>query len=357
MTINRLPKTTSQYTLEEQKGFDSLQLKHNVPIPELGDHDVLIQIQAVSLNYRDLIIAKGTYPFPVKLPIVPGSDAAGNVLATGSKVTDFTVGDKVCTVFNPLHQAGPITAKAIAAGLGGALDGTLRQYAVFPETALVAAPSNLTPTEAGTLSCAPLTAWNALYGLESKALKPGQTVLTQGTGGVSLSAVQFAVAAGAIVIATSSSPAKCELLKKLGATHVLNYRDEPNWGEKAKQLSPDGLGVDHVVEIGGPSTMAQSMKAIKPEGVISVIGFVGGASGSDKQPSTLDALTNLCTIRGLLVGSRAQFVDMNRAIDANNIHPVVAEQVFEFENLKDAYQYQWDQKHTGNVVVHLGRLE
>lgn len=356
MTIKNLPKTTSQYLLSEQKGFDSLELQHDVPIPALGDHDILVQIQAVSLNYRDLIIAKGSYPFPVKVPIVPGSDAAGNVLATGAKVTQFSTGDKVCTLFNTLHQAGPITAQAVASGLGGALDGTLRQYAVFPETALVAAPSNLTPTEAGTLTCAPLTAWNALYGLDSKALKPGQTVLTQGTGGVALSAVQFAVAAGAIVIATTSSPAKRDLLKSLGATHVLNYRDDANWGATAKRLSPDGLGVDHVIEIGGPNTMHQSLQAVKPEGVISVIGFVGGAAG-EKEPSTLDALTYLCTIRGLLVGSRAQFVEMNRAIEACNIHPVVAEKVFPFEQLREAYQYQWDQKHTGNVVVQLGRLQ
>ncbi|KAK5951751.1 hypothetical protein OHC33_007043 [Knufia fluminis] len=350
-----LPKTTNQYVLKSTNGFDSLEIEKDAQIPELGDYDCLVQIQAVSLNYRDLIIAKGQYPFPVQLPRIPCSDGAGNILAIGKKVTEFEVGDKVCTLFNQLHQAGPINMRAIMSGLGGAVDGTLRQHAVFPEHGLVAAPTNLTPTEAGTLSCAPLTAWNALYGVQSQALKPGQTVLTQGTGGVSIAAVQFAVAAGANVIATSSSDEKCGMLKKLGAQRTINYKTTPNWGEIAKSISPGKEGVDYVIEVGGPNTMEQSMKAIKPEGIITVIGFVGGA-GAEKQPSTLDALTNMCTIRGILVGSKKQFQDMNRAIDAGNIHPVV-DKTFEFEQAKEAYQYQWDQKHVGKVVIQLGRLQ
>lgn len=350
-----IPKTTNQYVLKEQKGFDSLVLEKDVAIPALGDYDVLVQIQAVSINYRDLIIATGDYPFPVKVPRVPCSDAAGNVLAIGSRVNEFEVGDKVCTLFNELHTAGPMTPRIVASGLGGAFEGTLRQYGVFPQHGLVAAPTNLSPTEAGTLSCAPLTAWNALYGLESKALKQGQTVLTQGTGGVSIAAIQFALAAGANVIATSSTDEKCEFLKKLGATHTINYKKHENWGEVAKKLTPNGAGVDHVVEIGGPNTMKQSMNAIKMEGVITVIGFVGGAAAED-QPSTLDTLTYCCTVRGILVGSRMQFQDMNKAIDANNIKPVV-DKTFKFEEAKEAYQYMWDQKHVGKVVIHLGRLE
>jgi NADPH:quinone reductase-like Zn-dependent oxidoreductase len=182
------------------------------------------------------------------------------VLAVGKKATQFTAGDKVVMQFNQGHQAGPVTPAALATGLGGALDGTLRQYAVFPESGLALAPSNLTPTEAGTLTCAPLTAWNALYGLESKALKPGNTVLTQGTGGVSLAAIQFAKAAGATVIATTSSDEKAKRLESLGADIVLNYKKDINWGETAKRLSPGKLGVDHIVEVGGPGTMSQSLK-------------------------------------------------------------------------------------------------
>lgn len=209
-------------------------------------------------------------------------------------------------------------------------------------------PSNLNFLEASTLSCAALTAWNGLYGLESRALKPGQWVLTQGTGGVSIFAVQFAKAAGARVIATTSSAAKAETLKKLGADHVINYKDTPNWGEEAKKLS-GGAGVQHVIEVGGPSTMAQSLKAIAIDGVISIIGFIGGMSKD--QPTFLDCLTNMCTVRGILVGSRLQMEDMCAAIEANDLHPVVDEKVFKLEELKEAYEYMWEQKHFGKLTV------
>ena len=278
------------------------------------------------------------------------SDGAGKVLAVGSKVSEFKEGDSVATLFNQKHQGGPIKPAGQASGLGGALDGTLREFAVFPENGLVKTPSNLSAHEASTLTCAPLTAWNALYGLESKAIKPGDWVLTQGTGGVSLAAIQFARAAGVNVIATSSSDEKLDFLKKLGANHVINYKSDKNWGESAKKLTTGGLGVDHVVEVGGPGTMNQSMLAIKPEGVITVIGFLGGADSKDT-PSTLDALTYLCTIRGILVGSRLQFEDMNRAIEANDIHPVVDKNIFPFEKAVDAYNFQWEQKHLGKVVI------
>lgn len=350
-----LPKTTESWVVNGTNGFDDLELLKSVEIPPLGDFDCLVQIQAVSLNYRDLIIPKGMYPFPVSFPRVPCSDAAGNVLATGSKVTRFSKGDKVCTLFNQGHQYGDMTPEALATGLGGVLEGTLRQYGIFTETGLVPAPSNLTPTEAGTLTCAPLTAWNALYGLQSKSLKPGDVVLTQGTGGVSLSAVQFAIAAGATVIATTSSDDKAKKLKELGAHHIINYKTDKKWGETAKKLT-GGLGVHHIVEVGGPNTMEQSLKAIKYDGVITVIGFLGGVEG-EKQPSILDALTYQCIVRGVLVGSRVAFEEMNRAIDANNIHPVVDQKTFDFGEAKEAYQYMWEQNHFGKVVIHMGRLQ
>jgi NADPH:quinone reductase-like Zn-dependent oxidoreductase len=255
----------------------------------------------------------------------------------------------VVTLFNQGHLAGSLDHKSLSTGLGGAIDGTLREYAVFDESGLVSMPTNLNFLEASTLSCAALTAWNALYGLESRALKPGQTVLTQGTGGVSLFALQFAKAAGARVIATTSSAKKAELLKKYGADHVINYKDTPNWGEEAAKLTPGGVGVQHVVEVGGPTTMAQSLKAVAIDGVISIIGFIGGFS--KEQPTFLDCLNNICTVRGILVGSRLQFEDMCAAIEANDIHPVVDEKVFDFKDLKDAYQYMWDQKHFGKLTV------
>lgn len=161
---------------------------------------------------------------------------------------------------------------------------------------------------------------------------------------------QFAIAAGATVIATTSSAAKADKLKQLGVHHIINYKETPNWGEIAKSLTPDSVGADFVVEVGGPTTMAQSFKAIRIDGVIGIIGFVGGPS-KDSQPSFLDVLNNLCTVRGVLVGSRAQFEDMNRAIDANGIKPVVDGEIFELSKLKEAYQYMWEQKHFGKLVV------
>ncbi|KAH4050120.1 hypothetical protein HBH98_095900 [Parastagonospora nodorum] len=342
------PSTTKQWTVEGQNGFDSLKFNEKAPVPEIGDNDVLVKIHGASLNYRDLIIPKGKYPFPMKDNIVPGSDGAGTVESVGKRVTRFKAGDKVVTLFNQGHLAGSLDAQSLATGLGGALDGTLREHAVFSESGLVAMPTNLNFLEASTLSCAALTAWNGLYGLESRALKPGQWVLTQGTGGVSIFALQFAKAAGARVIATTSSAAKAETLKKLGADHVINYKDTPNWGEEAKKLTGGG-GVEHVIEVGGPSTMAQSLKAIAIDGVISIIGFIGGMSKD--QPTFLDCLTGMCTVRGILVGSRLQMEDMCRAIEANDLHPVVDEKVFKLEELKQAYEYMWEQKHFGKLTV------
>ncbi|PGH03643.1 hypothetical protein AJ80_08664 [Polytolypa hystricis UAMH7299] len=348
-----VPKSTDCWVLEGMQGLNSLQLQKGIPIPELGDHDVLVQIAAVSLNYRDLIIPKGKYPFPLDLPKVPCSDGAGHVLAVGNRVSRFSRGDKVVTLFNQSHEYNPITADSMKTGLGGALDGTLRQFGVFPETGLVSSPTNLTAVEACTLSCAPLTAWNALYGLQQSALKPGDTVLTQGTGGVSLSAIQFSLAAGANVIATTSSDAKESKLRKMGVKHIINYKTTPNWGEIAKSLTPRHRGVDHVIEVGGPATLAQSIKAIRPEGVITVIGFLGGGA-DENQPGILDTLAAVCTVRGILVGSRQQMEEMNRAIEVNDIHPVVDEgKKFKFEHAKEAYEYQWDQKHFGKVVIHV----
>ncbi|KAF2473881.1 alcohol dehydrogenase [Lindgomyces ingoldianus] len=343
------PSTAKQWTIEGKDGFESLKLNEQAPVPQLGDKDVLVKIHAVSLNYRDLIIPKGKYPFGVKDGVVPGSDGAGTVEAVGSRVTRFKPGDKVVTLFSQGHLGGSLDSHSIATGLGGAVDGTLREYAAFDEQGLVHMPANLNWLEASTLSCAAVTAWNALYGLESRALKPGDTVLTQGTGGVSIFALQFAKAAGAKVIATTSSPQKADLLKKLGADHVINYKENVNWGEEAKSLTPGKAGVQHVVEVGGPTTMAQSLKAIKIDGVISIIGFIGGFS--KEQPTFLDCLMNICTVRGLLVGSRLQFEDMNRAIEANDIHPIVDEKVFDLVHAKEAYEYMWDQKHFGKLCI------
>jgi len=347
MSSASIPKTGKSWTIEGKDGFESLKLNKEAPVPKISDYEVLVRFHAASLNYRDLIIPKGKYPFAQRTGVVPCSDGAGEVVAVGPKVTRFKPGAKVVTLFNQGHLGGSLNTQTVTSGLGGTIDGTLRQYGSFNENGLVTMPASLNWQEGSTLSCAALTAWNALYGL--KPLAPGDVVLTQGTGGVSIFALQFAKAAGATVIATTSSAAKAETLKKLGADHVINYKEDPNWGEKATSLTPGNEGVNHVLEVGGPATMAQSLKAVKIDGVISIIGFLAG--NAKEQPSFLDALTNICTVRGVLVGNRNQLEDMNRAIEANKIKPVVDDKVFTIDEAKDAYQYMWDQKHFGKLTI------
>ncbi|KAE9969224.1 hypothetical protein BLS_005443 [Venturia inaequalis] len=343
------PKTQKQWTVAGKSGFDDLKFTTDAPVPEIGDKDVLVKFQAASLNYRDLIIPQGKYPFAQTDGVVPASDGAGIVESVGRHVHRFKPGDKVLTLFNQAHLGGSLDSYSVATGVGGTIDGSLRQYGAYDEQGLVHMPKNLNFLEGATLTCAALTAWNGLYGLESRALKQGDTVLTQGTGGVSIFALQFAKAAGATVIATTSSAEKAETLKKLGADHVINYKEDANWGETAKKLTADGQGVTHIIEVGGPTTMKQSLAAIRIDGVISIIGFVGGMT--KEQPSFLDCLINICTVRGVLVGSRLQFEDMNRAIEVNNIHPVVDDKVFTLDEARDAYQYMWDQKHFGKLCI------
>ncbi|RMJ27567.1 alcohol dehydrogenase [Aspergillus sp. HF37] len=342
------PTTMKQWIVSgKDKGFDGMSFGE-APIPKVGENEVLVKFQAASLNYRDLIIPKGMYPFPLRFPVVPASDGAGEVLEVGSKVSEFKKGDQVATLFNQGHQYGDMTTQASQTGLGGVIDGALRQYGVYNETGLVKSPKNLNALESSSLSCAALTSWNALYGL--KPLKPGQTVLVQGTGGVSMFALQFAKAAGATVIATTSSSQKADKLKKLGADHIINYKTDPSWGETARKLTPDNVGVDHIIEVGGTGTLQQSLKCIKFEGVISVIGFLGGVDPKG-QPGVLDALIHICTIRGVYVGSKALMNDMIRAIEVNDIHPVLDEKVFTLEQTREAYEYMLAQKHFGKLAI------
>lgn len=301
-------------------------------------------------KYRDLIIPLGKYPFPQVRDVIPGSDGAGTVLAIGKNVTRFKPGDHVITLFNQGHIGGSLNGLSIGTGLGGTIHGTFRTAGAFDEQGLVHMPPNLNFVEAATLTCAGLTAWNALFGLSDKKVLPGHWVLTQGTGGVSIFALQFAKVAGARVIATTGSNAKAEILKKLGADYIINYRETPEWGAKAKQIT-GGAGVDHVVEVAGPTSMKQSLASIKIDGVITIIGFVGG---TDKdQPGFLENLTHVCTTRGILVGSRVQMEEMCAAIEANpkTLRPVLDPKVFTLDQLKEAYEYQWSGKHQGKVGI------
>ncbi|PYH48644.1 zinc-dependent alcohol dehydrogenase family protein [Aspergillus saccharolyticus JOP 1030-1] len=339
--------TMKQWTIDHpDKDMEGLRLEE-VSLPSVSDYDVLVKFEAAALNYRDAAIAKGTFPFAHKYPIVPVSDGAGVVIEVGSRVREFSQGDRVITVFNQGHQYGDIDPYAASTGVGGTIDGCFRQFGVYSESGLVKSPKNLTALESSTLPGAALTSWNALYGL--RPIKAGQWVLVQGTGGVAISGLQLAKAAGATVIATTSSEEKATKLRASGADHVINYRDQPNWGEVARRLTPGQAGIDYILDIGGTNTLDQSLKCIKMEGIINLIGFLGGSDQS--QPGFLDALSHICTVRGLYVGSRAMLKDMVQAFEANNIRPVLDSKVFTLEQGKEALEYLAAQKHFSKVVV------
>lgn len=351
MTQAILPKTSKQWTVTGVDGPDSLQLTEK-SIRELGDTQVLVRLYGASLNFRDNLVAKGGYPWKVKPNVVPGSDGAGIVIAVGKHVTRFNPADQVVTTLNQTHLTGSLDAQSLDYGLGATVDGTLRTIGAFDEQGLVKMPKGLTYTEAATLSCAGVTAWNALFGLQGRPLMAGQWVLTQGTGGVSLFAIQFAKAVGARVIATTSSDKKAEVLKRLGADHIINYREVSDWGAHAKELT-GGIGVDLVVDVAGPASLKQSVASVRLDGIISVLGFVGGES-KEPQPTILECWTSLFTARGLWVGSRVQMEEMCRAIEANTdkLRPVI-DKVFALDDLKEALDYLASGQHQGKVCIEI----
>ncbi|KPI36850.1 Zinc-type alcohol dehydrogenase-like protein [Cyphellophora attinorum] len=334
---------------------EAVRLQHSTPIPALGPNDCLIRVQAVSLNYRDIATPLGLYPGAGKDGIVPTSDGAGTIVAVGDDVSEFQAGDRVCNTFFLDYQDGIPTAESRAGSLGVRNDGPLRQYAVFPTTALVSAPKHLNARQASTLPCAALTAWNALMGLGGCRLQAGQSILTQGTGGVSLFAIQFALALGATVIATTSSDTKADRLRALGVKHIINYRTDPNWGETARKLSPNGLGVQHVLEVGGEATMAQSFKAAALGGCIDIIGFLAKKDGEPSKVSFWDAFTGLNVVRGIGVGNRKQFGEMNKFMEEKGIAPIVDERVFGFGEAREAYEYLKKQEFFGKVVIDVAK--
>lgn len=298
-------------------------------------------------------MARGGYPWDIKANVVPSSDGAGTVLAVGKHVTRFQPGDSVVTMLHQQHIAGSVDPRIVKYGIGATLDGTLQTVGTFNEQGLVAMPKGLSFIEASTLSCAGLTAWNALFGLPGKQVTAGQWVLTQGTGGVSLFAVQFAKAVGARVIATTSSSEKGKIFEKLGADHVINYRETPEWGALAKSLTGD-VGVDHVVEVAGPTSITQSVASLKLDGTLSVIGSVGGGDGKEV-PNLIACWMHLFTARGVWVGNRMQMEDMCRAIEANveKLRPVIDPKLFTLDQVKEAYEYQWAGKHQGKIGIEI----
>jgi NADPH:quinone reductase-like Zn-dependent oxidoreductase len=328
-------------------GIDNLALiDREVPRPGVGE--VLVRLAAASLNYRDLIVAKGTYNPKLKRPMVPLSDGAGIVEEIGPGVTRFKKGERVAASFMQKWVDGPVTREKAASALGGAIDGVLREFAVFSEEGLVRAPESLNDEETATLPCAALTAWHALF--EKEPAVPGDSVLIQGTGGVSMFALQFAHGAGLRTIITSSSDEKLDRAKKLGADETINYKTNPNWGEVARKLT-NSEGVDHVIEVGGSGTMPHSLRAVRMQGRISVIGVLSGAEATIS-PTAI--LMNSVRLEGIFVGSRAMFERMNRAIEFYRLTPVI-DRVFEWTQIKDALRYMENQKHFGKICLRFSR--
>ncbi|KAL4913147.1 hypothetical protein BDW62DRAFT_214442 [Aspergillus aurantiobrunneus] len=342
--------TFRQYYLPEKEGFNSLVLRE-VPktAPKFGQ--ILVHIKAVSLNWRDGIIALGTYPFPGPDALVPGSDGAGIVEEVGEGVTEWKVGDRVLANFTQDHLAGRLDKQSLLSQLGGEIQGLLGEYFIFPKTGVVKIPDYLSFEEASCLPCAALTAWNALYGLVP--IRPGQTVLLQGTGGVSTFGLQIAHVAGATTIVTSSSDEKLSKAKALGATHLINYRTNPDWAAEAKRLT-GGHGVDHIIEVGGTLTLQQSFDAIALHGLIHCIGHITNPDplGAGKELRAPDAaflaLDRVCIVRGVVVGSREQLQDMLDCFQGHSIRPVI-DRVFDFEQTRQAYEYLWSSNHTGKL--------
>jgi NADPH:quinone reductase-like Zn-dependent oxidoreductase len=286
------------------------------PEPSPGPGQVVVRVRAASLNYRDLLMIKGLYNPKQPLPLVPCSDGAGEVVKVGAGVTRVKVGDRVATTFAQGWHAGEPTRDKLKTTLGGPLDGTLQESMLLSEQGVVRVPDHLSFVEAATLPCAALTAWTALTQAD---LRAGDVLLVQGTGGVAMFGLQLGRLLGAQVIVTSSSDEKLEQARRHGAWQTINYRSVPAWGAKARELT-GGRGVDHVLELGGGATLAQSLAAVRPGGVISVIGILGGTS---VELSLLPILMSAVRLQGVLVGHREGFEAMNRAIAAHRLVPIV----------------------------------
>lgn len=330
----------------EQFDIDKLRVvERETPRPDAGE--VLVKMHAASLNYRDVMVVSGTYNPRMKLPAIPFSDGAGEVIEIGEGVTTWSVGDRVCsTVIAGWIDGGPSADTARTAIGAGGSDGVLSEYRVFDESSVVSVPEHLSFDEAATLPCAAVTAWNAL--VVSGNIKVGDTVLTLGTGGVSIFAIQLAKAFGATVIATSSSDEKLEKVKALGADHVINYRMREDWDKAVLELT-DGRGVDHVIEVGGTGTLTRSVKAIRVGGHIALIGALDMAGEFTPIPVFMKAVR----VQGIFVGSRQMFEALNAFLVKENIKPVI-DRTFGFDEAKEALRYMESGSHFGKIVVKIG---
>ena len=334
------------YELQGPGGVDALALVDK-PVPQAGPGEVLVRLKAATLNYRDLLTVKGGYGSRQKFPLVPVSDGAGVVEAVGAGVKHFAAGDRVIGSFFESWLGGEPSETRMRAALGGSVDGVLTEYRAFPAHALVRTPDHLSDIEAAALPCAGLTAWSAVVKLGD--IKPGQTVLTQGTGGVSLFALQFAKMCGARVIATSSSDTKIVRLKQLGADVTLNYKTTPDWGKKARELT--GRGVDLVVEVGGVGTLNESIRATRIGGTIAFIGVLAGPASSDTRLPLM--VMQQQRLQGVTVGSIEDLQALCDGISMHGVKPVI-DKVFAFDQVKDAFAHMASGAHFGKVAIAIG---
>jgi len=332
--------------LRDAFGLDNLHLTERDD-PKPGPGEVLLEMRAASLNYRDLLTVRGHYNPKQPLPLIPCSDGVGVVAEVGEGVSRVAPGDRVATLFSQRWFSGEPTLDKMRATLGGPLDGTLAERMVLPEDGVVAIPAHLTDIEGACLPCAALTAWSALF--THGRLTAGQNVLVLGTGGVSLFALQFAHLAGARVIATSSSDEKLERARTLGADAGINYREHENWGREVLKLT-EGRGADLIVEVGGAGTLAQSLEAVRPGGQISLIGVLAGVI-TDLQVTSI--LMQHVKIQGILVGHREGFEAMNRAIADSGMHPVV-DKAFPLEEAREGLEHMASGRHFGKVGIEIG---
>lgn len=331
------------YELHPEDGFDALKLVDRER-PAMGPGDVRVSVRAVSLNYRDIMVARGSKKRAKR--IVPVSDGAGEVTEIGSAVEHVAVGDRVAAAFFPTWIDGDLKEAHHANALGGSLDGMLAKEVVLPERAWVKIPSRYSFEQAATLPCAGVTAWHALF--EAATVKPGDTVVVQGSGGVSTFALELARHAGASVIATSSSAEKRARLEQMGAKTTIDYKANVKWGDTARAAAGNG-GADLVVEVGGAGTFDQSVASLRYGGYMSLLGILAGTQG----PINTYAIfhKNIC-IRGVYVGSIAMFERLVRVLDRSRIDPVI-DRVFPFEEARAAYEHLASGTHFGKVVIRL----
>ena len=331
------------YEIVSADGIDALHPAER-PSPAPGPGEVLVRVRASSLNYRDLMTLLDPESRAIPYPRIPNSDGAGEVLAVGPGGARFAPGDRVAGTFFQRWDCGPITAEAMASALGGAQDGVLAEEVVLAERGLVPIPAHLSFEEAATLPCAAVTAWHAL--IEKGGLRAGETVLVLGTGGVSIFALQLAALHGARPIVISSSDAKLERARGLGACQTVNYRTTPDWDRAVLDLT-DGVGVDHVVEVGGAGTLERSMAACRIAGHIALIGVLTGG-----QINPIPIMRKSLSVHGIYVGSRTMFEAMNRAIAAAGLRPVIDRQ-FSFGDARAAFHHMQAAGHFGKIVVTL----